>query len=245
MLLRIRYDDVKDAAPEGVKDGKTIRLAMILQVDATTLLPAMEKHKSNPNVVAYEYTDNPDTLKGVEFPDQDKPVLVYGEFQGFDEVLRNSLQYLTATLPEVTPVVNLSSSCHDMRLARKFTAEFPKLRILGGDFLRIEGVNFGWVDVGVLPRKIPEARIPVNISDSTPLIPVFSPEELDKLMFYPLRVREPKAPKVKEPKAPKERAPKVQKERVEKTPKAPKLPPIKQKAHDLFGLSKASSVDNF
>lgn len=247
MLLRIPFDDVRDSLVEGVKDGKRTKLAMIVGVTLTNIVQAKERFQDNPNIVAFEYLDDPNTLKGLLFSDWGKPVLVVGRFPALDETADTMIASLLSNVSDVTVVIDLPADYSDLRMVDHFSKKYPSIRFIGGDLLRIEGVNYGFVSLEALPRRVPFARVPLIVSAEIPLVPVYVPSDLDSLEFSSIKVkvqrtREPKASK--QPKQQREAKDKQTREsREPKEPKAPRLSPLKTKVSALFGAT--ASQDNF
>ena len=207
MILKLNYSEIEKTAVKGEVNGKTVNFFLVVNVDETNLVEAIERFRGNRWVVALNYSGNLDALSGVDVGD--RLVLVVKQFETLDinvDFTMNSIP------PNVTLVVELPKTFHDMRLVKSYADKYPNIRFEGGHFLHLEGIPLGTIMQKDVTVKIPKNRLPLVTEGNASIFKRVSVEEIENLEFYEAKGTVKSAPKVSTKKsAPKESAPKKKK----------------------------------
>ena len=153
----------------------TIDLNMAEMYSGKSLMAKVngKKHK-----VYLQLLCNSNTLeKGIEFARKSNNIL-FIEYQGFvkDEALtqfgassniqinynfevgnnfsEQDILHLLEDIPDnITPVVRLQPDFADLKFISELCAKYPRLRFIGGNLFRLEGLNLGSYDKSLLDKK--------------------------------------------------------------------------------------------
>lgn len=238
MLLQVDYKEVQNTGAKGEVDGKRVNFYMIINVDETNFVDAVERFSFTKGVVAFNFVGNPTFLQTESIVRTvEKPILLRIPLENVNtiDIQQTMIQYPT----NVRIVFVLPKDFKDMRLIYNESQKYANIRFEGGKLIRLIGCKIGAIGVEDIPRKVVLSRVsltPVGQGDYSVMKEV-TLDEVDYVEYYQFRESKQKALKMSGVKASSESASKSQAK--------PKAKPKKQLT-SLFDLTSTSGTfDNF
>lgn len=190
MLFNIESTLLRDGGFKVNNGKKDVTVYAIAEINYENAISEVNRTSLFKNLVAYRFNGGIEQLKIVsEIVNKgNKPILYDIKVDTIDEGLMMKIHQLPS---EVVPVVHLPkeySNLYDMHL---LCEKVPRVRIEGGDVLRLQGLNLGSVTTEDIPKKINESTLPVRINYEDGNSPMKTIKVgVEEIIFYESTMRE-------------------------------------------------------